>query len=56
MTSPDPTSPEHEVTVTQDGPRWYLDCTCGHVRRYASKRAANEAGRTHLDKSAGVTP
>lgn len=45
---------KHLVSVTAHGPRYYLDCTCGLVKQYASKRAANDAGRDHQEKTGGV--
>jgi hypothetical protein len=45
------TAPKHLVTVTAHGPHYYLDCTCGLVKQFASKRAANVAGRDHQEKT-----
>ncbi|WP_157537660.1 hypothetical protein [Nocardioides sp. Root190] len=40
----------HRVTVTPVGPRHVTECSCGlPVRRFASKRAANDSGIAHLE-------
>lgn len=37
----------HDLTVTDDGIRTHVECTCGLYRRTASKRAGNVAGLLH---------
>lgn len=50
-----PVVPGHNVTVTEVGPRWVTECSCGAYgeqgRRFASKRAANASGLFHLEQA-----
>lgn len=39
----------HVVTVTEVGPRFHFECTCGAPeRRFAGRRAAEQHGVAHL--------